>query len=267
VSTGKRLRLSRIFRRNTGRTVIIALDHGRRHGPLRGIEDLRQTVKRVLKAEVDALMMTPAMIEKVADLIAGRVSVIARIDGTGTIRGPDETDDRLIASVARAVRVGADAVSVMVYLGSPREAQNLEKLARVVEDADVYGMPVLAEVLPRPPHLSKARDTQVIAYASRIAVELGADVIKTHYTGEGFEYVVKCTPAPIVILGGPRRETPLASLMDAYEAIRKGARGVAYGRNVFQFERPEVMAKALLYVVHEEVEPKEAMERALSDFR
>ncbi|RLE88737.1 MAG: fructose-bisphosphate aldolase [Thermoprotei archaeon] len=262
---GKKLRLNRIFRRSTGRTVIIALDHGRRHGPLRGIEDLGQVVERVLRAEVDALMMTPAMIERVADCIAGRVSVIARIDGTGTVKGPDETDDRLIASVARAVKVGADAVSIMVYLGSPREAQNLEKLARVVEDADAYGMPVLAEVLPRPPHLPEVRDSRVVAYASRIAAELGADVIKTYYTGDGFEHVVRCTPAPIVVLGGPRREAHLAPLVDAYEAIKRGARGVAYGRNVFQFERPEVMARALLYVVHERIKPREAMERALSD--
>lgn len=214
MSTGKKLRLARIFCRGTGRAVVVALDHGRRQGPIKGIEDFRRTVERVLKAEVDALMMTPAMIERVADLVAGRTSLIARIDGTGSVMGPDETDDRLIASVARAIRLGADAVSITVYMGCPREAQNLEKLAKVVEEAEALGMPVLAEVPPRPPYLPETRGSQAVAYASRIAAELGADVIKTYYTGEGFEKVVSCTPAPILILGGPRRETPLAPLAD-----------------------------------------------------
>jgi len=266
VRSGKVLRLGRIFRRDTGRAVIIALDHGRRHGPIPGIRDFRKTVETLVETGADAFMMTPAMVEKVADLMAGRVGVIARIDGTGSVRGPDETDDRVISSVERAVSLGADAVSLMVYVGCEKEADNLEKLARVVEEAYWYGVPVLAEVLPRPPHLPDRYSSENVAYASRIAAELGADVIKTYYTGEGFEEVVKGVPVPVVVLGGPRRGALLEALREAYEAVLKGAAGVAYGRNVFQFEDPRVAAKALVKVVHEEIPPEEALEKIKPNF-
>ncbi|RLE70762.1 MAG: hypothetical protein DRJ43_01315 [Thermoprotei archaeon] len=263
--SGKLVRFYRIFRRDDKRTVIVALDHGRRHGPIPGIEDFCGVVSRLVDTGIDALMMTPAMIERVVEVAAGRVSMIARIDGTGTVKGPDETDDRLISSVKRAVRVGADAVSLMIYVGCPREAENLEKLARVVEEAEEYGIPVLAEVLPRPPHLPDAYSSETVAYASRIAVELGADIVKTYFTGEGFEKVVKSVPAPIVVLGGPKKPSGLDALHEAFEAIRRGAAGVAYGRNVFQHKRPELMARALVYVVHQALEPREALERAASE--
>ena len=267
VHPGKLLRMSKIFRRASGRTVIIALDHGRRHGPIKGIEDFRSTVESLIDSGADALMMTPAMVERVADLLAGRVAVVARIDGTGSVRGPDETDDRLISSVERALSVGAAAVSVMVYVGGERNAENLEKLSRVAEEAYWLGVPVLAEVIPRPPHLPDRYSPDAVAYASRVAVELGADAIKTFFTGDGFEGVVRSVPAPIVVLGGPRKGTLLDALTEAYRAVRAGARGVAYGRNVFQFEDPRVAARALELVVHRELPPEDALDEARGTVR
>lgn len=261
-SPGKLIRLGRVFRYSTGRTVIVAVDHGRRHGPIRGIEDLRVLLEELVDSGADAFMMTPAMIERTADVLAGRVGVVARIDGTGSVRGPDETDDRLISSVERAVSLGADAVSVMVYVGCEREAENLEKLARVAEEAHWLGVPVLAEVLPRPPHLPDKYNPDVVAYAARIAAELGADVIKTYYTPQGFSDVVAKVPAPVVVLGGPRKGSLVEALSVAYEAVKAGGAGVAFGRNVFQFEKPKVAARALSHVVHDEMPPEDALRRA-----
>ncbi len=265
MSSGKTIRLWRILRRTTKRTVIIAVDHGRRHGPIPGIEDFRSLIEELVETGVDALMMTVPMLEKVADLVAGRVAVVARIDGTGSVRGLDETDDRLICSVERALSAGADAVSLMVYVGCEREADNLEKLSRVAEEAYWLGVPVLAEVLPRPPKLPDRYSADAVAYASRIAAELGADLVKTYLTRESFERVANSVPVPVVVLGGPRKGSLLEALEEAYRAVKEGAAGVAYGRNVFQFEKPKVAARALLYVVHEEIPPQEALKKAESE--
>ena len=262
---GKALRLGRIFRRSTGRTVIIALDHGRRHGPIRGIENLRETVGKVLEADIDAVMVTVGMIRHIYDLVAGRVAVIARIDGTGTIRGPDQTDDRLISSVERALKYGADAVSIMVWLGSRNEANQLEKLGLVSELCDDYGMPLLAEVIPCEPYLKDRYSPDTIAYGARIAAEYGADVVKTFYTGskETFREVVRKVPIPIVVLGGPKKEKVLDVLEMVRGAIDAGGKGVAIGRNVFQYTNPTLMAQALVELVHKGRSVEEVAETIL----
>ena len=229
----------------------MALDHGRRHGPIPGIEDFRATVSKIIDCgSADALMMTPAMLERVADLVAGRVGIVARIDGTGSKKGPDETDDRLISSVERALSLGADAVSVMVYIGGDTTADNLEKLSRVAEEAYYLGVPVLAEIIPTPPGLPNKYSEAAVAYASRVAAEMGADIIKTFYTGEGFKKVVKSVPAPIVILGGPKREKVSEMLDDVKKAVEAGAKGIAFGRNIFQHEKPCQLLKSLEKIVH-----------------
>jgi len=259
---GKAIRLGRIFRRSSGRTVIIALDHGRRRGPIKGLEDFRKTVEKLIEADIDSFMITPAMLEKNYDLFAGRVSVIARIDGTGSVRGPDETDDRLISSVYRALKLGADAVSVMVWIGSEHEADNLEKLAIIAEDCFENGVPLLAEVIPSPPYLKDKYSWENVAYGSRIAAELGADIIKTFYTGsvESFKIVVESVPAPIVVLGGPKKESLEEFLKMVYDSVKAGGRGVAIGRNVFQHPNPVGVANALAAIIHSGASVEEALE-------
>lgn len=255
MTAGKRLRLSRLFR--DGKALIVALDHGRRHGPIPGIEDMRSLLERVIPSRPDAVMLTPAMIEKCWDLLSG-VFVVARIDGTGTVRSVDEADDRLISSVERAVRVGADAVSVMVYPGSRHESALWEKLARVVEEADALGVPVMAEVVPKQP-VFQSVDADVVAYGARIAAELGADIVKTVYA-EGFSSVTRGVPVPVVVLGAAK--APLSEVLRRVEAaVKSGAAGAAIGRNIFQHESPEKVVEALMDVIHRGVPYREAMER------
>ncbi len=264
MSSGKILRLGRIFRRNTGNTVIVALDHGRRHGPIKGLEDFRRTVEKLLEADIDAIMATPAMIERVSDLIAGRIASIARIDGTGTIRGPDPTDDRLIASVDWAIRVGADAVSLMIYIGSENEASLLEKLGFIADTCSSYGIPLLAEMIPTKPHITEPYSANSIAYAARIGAEYGADVIKTFYSGnpESFKKVTTSVPVPIVVLGGPKKESSRDVLEMVYGAMKGGAHGVAIGRNIFQAKNPSLMAQIISDIVHRGIKLEEAIEKA-----
>ena len=262
---GKYIRLGRIFRRGSGRTVIVALDHGRRHGPILGIEDLKTTVAKVVEADIDAVMVTVGMLRHVYEEVAGRVSVIARIDGTGTTRGPDYTDDRLISSVDMAVKVGADAVSIMVYMGCEREADQLEKMGFVADACENYGIPLLSEIIPSKPYLEDPFSPDVVAYCSRIGAEYGSDVIKTFYTGDpsSFKHVTSKVPIPIVVLGGPKKKTIKDFLSMVKGAIEGGGRGVAVGRNIFQYKDPTLMAKAVSEIVHKNRSVEDVMEEVL----
>jgi len=242
--SGKKLRLKRLFR--NGRALIVALDHGRRHGPIPGVENLGETISRVMQAEPDAVMVTPSMIEHYYELLSGTF-VVARIDGTGTVKSLDETDDRLISTVNRAVKAGADAVSVMVYPGSRNENYLWEKLASVVEEADSLGIPVMAEVVPKPPQFTEY-GADVVAYGARIAAELGADIVKTVYR-EDFKLVTRSVPVPVVVLGGPKSSFKDTLLM-VQQAIKSGASGAAIGRNIFQHSDPAKATKAFMMAVH-----------------
>ncbi|MEM0223072.1 MAG: hypothetical protein QXT33_04700 [Thermofilum sp.] len=256
--SGKTIRLRRLFR--DGRALIVALDHGRRHGPIQGIEDLGSTLREILPARPDAVMLTPAMIERYSDLLADTF-IVARVDGTGAVRSTSETDDRLISSVERAVAAGADAVSVMVYPGSLHEPQLWEKLATVAEEARSLGIPVMAEVVPKPP-VFQTFSADIIAYGARIAAELGADIVKTLYV-EGFEKVTRGVPAPVVILGGAR-----ASIEEVLKwverAVRAGAAGAAIGRNIFQHEKPRAVVEALMAIIHRGESAEEAAGKYLT---
>lgn len=261
--SGKKIRLSRIFRKSDNKTVIVALDHGRRRGPIKGLENLLNTLEEVIQANIDAVMMTPAMISRASDILSSYdKGIIARIDGTGITKGPSVTDDRLIASVEQSIQCGADAVSVMVWMGDENTSFNLEKLANVVENASYYGVPVLAETIPVPPGFPKKYDPDAVAYVSRIAAEIGADIIKTFYTStpESFRSVVSKVPIPVVILGGERMKSVDDVLNVVYESVISGGSGVAFGRNIFQFEKPQSMANAISSIVHDGFDPRKARE-------
>ncbi len=254
---GKLIRLRRLF--SDGKALIAALDHGRRHGPIPGIEDLGATLDRIVGAGVDAVMMTPAMIERYWEK-ASEAFIVARIDGTGTVKSLDESDDRLISSVARAVGSGADAVSVMIYPGSVNESALWEKLADVVEEAEPLGIPVMAEIVPKPPVFRDKYSREAVAYGARIAAEIGADIVKAPFT-PGYRGVVESVPVPVVVLGGAKAETPLDVLKMVEEAVKAGAAGAAIGRNIFQHDKPEAMVRALMDIIHRGLDAEEAYRR------
>ncbi|RLE78736.1 MAG: fructose-bisphosphate aldolase, partial [Thermoprotei archaeon] len=233
--------------------------------PIPGIENLRVTVSKIVEADIDAVMVTPGMLRHVYEEVIGRVGVVARIDGTGTTKGPDHTDDRLISSVDTAVKMGADAVSIMVYIGCEREADQLEKMGLVADICESYGMPLLSEVIPSKPYLEDPYSPEAVAYCSRIGAEYGSDVIKTYYTGdpESFKYVTSRVPIPIVVLGGPKKETIKDFLSMVKGAVEGGGKGVAVGRNIFQYKDPTQMAQAVSEIVHKGRSVEEVMEEVL----
>jgi fructose-bisphosphate aldolase/2-amino-3,7-dideoxy-D-threo-hept-6-ulosonate synthase len=187
------------------------------------------------------------------------IGLILHLSGS-TVLGPDPNTKVLVASVEEAIRLGADAVSVHINIGAPNEPEQLQALGTVAETCARWGMPLLAMMYPRGPKVKSEHDPAMVAHAARAGAELGADIIKTNYTGdvESFRKVVKGCPVPIIIAGGPKVKTDLDVLKMAFGAIKAGGAGVSIGRNVFQHRNPTGMVRALCQIVHKGASVTEA---------
>lgn len=267
---GKTLRLGRIFGED-GKTFIVTMDHGVDLGPVRGLEDFGVTLKKVLGAEckADAVLMNPSNLRRFHKEICGKAGMIARIDGATTIIGPDITDYRLFSSVEDSLRTGADAVCTMAFIGIEREAQNLEKIGRVTLDCEKWGMPQIVEALPRgiveyyfkPEAERQWADPDHVKFAARTAAELGADVVKTYYTGDPdtFKEVVRCCPAPVIVASGPGAGDPRGLLKVVRDAMDAGARGMVMGRNVWGHKDVSAIMCAIHAIVHQDATLEQAL--------
>ncbi|HYM12260.1 MAG TPA: hypothetical protein VEU62_16105 [Bryobacterales bacterium] len=246
-----------------GRALIVPLDHGLVAGPLEGIEDPVALIKLIAQSEADAVLLTPGVLEQVASEL-GQLAVILRVDGCTSTQcnGPM----RQFISVAHATELGADAIIVNATVGGPQEGVELRKLGRVAEESRRWGMPLIAEMLSArmlANHLdftgqgTAALPADVggdIALASRIGAEMGADIIKTRYAGdeESFRRIVASTGRPVMVAGGPMRDSSLRSLLEMVDqSLSAGAEGVIFGRNVWQHQRPDAVLAALAAMVHD----------------
>jgi fructose-bisphosphate aldolase/2-amino-3,7-dideoxy-D-threo-hept-6-ulosonate synthase len=166
--------------------------------------------------------------------------------------GPDPNRKVKVCSVEEALRLGADAVSLHINVGAPSEHEMLMKLGNFADECDSLGVPLLAMMYPRGPGVSSEYDPEMVAFAARIGAELGADIIKTNYTGsvETFQRVVQGCPVPVIIAGGPKGKTERDVLEAVFGSIEAGGVGVSIGRNVFQHENPTGMTKAISAIVH-----------------
>ena len=263
-SVGIRVRLGRILR--DGKAVIFAFDHGLEHGPKDFPEDrlaARAIIQAVVEAGVDAIMLLPGMARLTYDIWAGKAALIVKLTGKTEMR-PDDVihlQSRL-ASVEEAIALGADAVAATVYWGSEHEDQMVENWLLIKEAADAYGMPTLQLAYPRGRNIKDRYAPEIVMYGVRAAVEVGADLIKTYYTGsrETFAKVVEMAQGvPVVMSGGAVRERPYDFLVDVMNVMAAGGSGVAVGRNVFRAKDIKAMAKAVVGVVHEGLTPEEAV--------
>ncbi|MDI9619255.1 MAG: 2-amino-3,7-dideoxy-D-threo-hept-6-ulosonate synthase [Candidatus Nezhaarchaeota archaeon] len=255
---GKERRLRRIFRED-GKAVIVPMDHGVTTGPIEGIIDMQRAVDNLKGGYVDAVVLHKGVAKHVE---SGNLALIVHLSGS-TIRGTDPNWKVCISSVEEALLLGADAVSVHVNLGAEREHSMLRKLGKVADTCDRWQVPLLAMMYPRGPKIPSEYDPEAVAHAARLGAELGADVVKTVYTGsrESFRSVVEACPVPIVLAGGPKTPDVKSFLNMVHEAVEAGAQGVSIGRNVFQANPPRAMAYALYSIVHEGVGVEEAYRR------
>ncbi len=261
---GKYVRMSRLL--PDGKAVVFAFDHGVEHGPSDFPPDrvaARTIIEKVVKAGVDAIMMLPGVARLTYDLWGGRVPAIVKVTSKTNLRPKEE---RLLQSVfgfvEDAVALGADAVAATVYWGSPLEDRMLERWFAVRSAAEEYGMPCLQLAYPRGPAIKNRYDVEIVRYGARAAAESGADLIKTYFTGDKdtFAEVVKAASGvPVLMSGGPSRPKPVDFLRDVQAVMLAGGKGVVVGRNIFQHPNPAGMARAIMKVVHDGVEPEEAV--------
>jgi len=253
---GKKRRLKRIFRED-GRTVVVPMDHGVSIGPVKGITNMQEIINQLLKGGVDAVVVQKGIAKRVD---AGNAGLIVHLSAT-SILSPVSSNKVQVCTVAEAIRLGADAVSVHINVGAQDEDKMLALLGRVADECDVYGMPLLAMMYPRGPKIQNEHAADVVAHAARIGAELGADIVKTNYTGdiETFKAVVESCPAPVIIAGGPKCKTAQEILQTACESIQAGSAGLSIGRNVFQHENPTLMVKALAAIAHEAASVEQAL--------
>jgi fructose-bisphosphate aldolase/2-amino-3,7-dideoxy-D-threo-hept-6-ulosonate synthase len=244
---GKKRRLKRILRKDQ-RTVIIPIDHGVSIGPIKGIENMQETVMRLKEGGADAVVLHKGIAKRIEVSNMGLIVHLSAISNLS----PNCHNKVQVCTVSEAVRLGADAVSVHVNIGAQEEDMMLAKLGSVAEECDLYGMPLLAMMYPRGPKIKNEHAVADVAHAARIGAELGADIIKTNYTGdiESFKRVVNSCAVPVVIAGGPKSETPEQILQMAHDSIESGGAGLSIGRNVFQHKNPTLMVRALAAIVH-----------------
>ena len=258
MNVGIDARLSRIG--TDGRYLIVPMDHGITLGAVTGLKDIGATIDAVTRGGADSVLTQKGIAPRVHSNLNG-AGYLIHLNGS-TAGGPDVNDKRLTGTVDAAIRAGADAVSMHINVGSESEPGQIEDLARITERAQEFGIPVLAMTYARGPGIDEA-DPERLGHAVRLGEELGADIVKTGYSGdvESFEHVVDSTRLPVVIAGG-KPDTDRASLEAIRGAMDAGGAGVSMGRTVFQHEDPEAMTRAVSGVVHDDLSAEDALDRA-----
>jgi putative autoinducer-2 (AI-2) aldolase len=248
---GMKNRLSKIIKPKDNRTVMLAVDHGYFMGPTTGLEQIDKTIVPLIPY-ADTLMLTRGALR---NYISPEVDVpiVLRVSGGTSILSKELLHEGVIASVEEAIRLNVSGVAFSIMVGAEFERDTLLAFTEVIDEAEAYGIPVIAVTAVGK---EMVRDARYMSLASRIAAELGAHIVKTYYV-EGFEKVVDTCPVPIVIAGG-KKTGELEALKMAHDAIQAGAVGVDMGRNIFQADNPVAMIQAVRAVVHDDSTPEEA---------
>ena len=252
---GMKNRLSQLIQKD-GKALFLPIDHGYFQGPTRKLEKPGETVKPLIPY-ADAVMLTRGVLRACIDPAIEK-PIIMRVSGAATVVGEDLANENLVTSTAEIIRLNASAVSMSVFIGSKYENQSLTNLAKLVDECEDYGIPVMA-VTAVGRELEK-REARYLALCARVAAEIGARVVKTYYCAENFEKVVDGCPVPVVIAGGPKVETELEVFEFVYDGMQKGAIGVNLGRNIWQTENPVASIRAIRAIIHDNHTPKEAQD-------
>jgi len=248
---GMQNRLARIFRPSSGRTLMLAIDHGYFQGPTSGLERVDLNIVPLLPF-ADALMPTRGILRTTIPSSFTN-GVVLRVSGGPSIL-KELSNERLAVDIEDAVRLNVAAMAVQVFIGGEFETQSVHNLTRLIDMGLSRGIPTLAVTAVGK---DMVRDARYFRLACRICAELGAQAVKTYYVPEDFETVVASCPVPIVMAGGKKLQE-LEALRMAYRAVSEGAAGVDMGRNIFQSEAPTAMIQAVGKVVHELMKPDQA---------
>ena len=256
---GMKNRISKIIRPEDKRCVMLAVDHGYFLGPTERLEVPSNTIKPLL-SYADSLMLTRGILRTSVNPNSN-IPIVLRVSGGSSIIGEDLSNETITTSVEEAIRLNATCLALSIFVGSKYEHQTLSNLAKLVDEGERYGIPVLAVTAVGK---EMARDARYLSLACRIAAELGAHIVKTYYC-ENFEKVVEGCPIPVIIAGGKKLPKEIDALELAYNAVQHGAAGVDMGRNIWQSDYPIKMIKAVRSIVHENLDVNEAYNSLLRD--
>jgi len=248
---GMKNRLARIFNPKSGRTVMLAVDHGYFQGPTTGLERIDINILPLVPY-ADTLMLTRGILRSIVPPSLTTPIVIRSSGGSSILK--ELSNEDIAVGIEDALRLNICAMAVQVFIGGEYEKQSIINMTRLIDMGTRYGIPTLAVTAVGK---DMARDARYFRLATRICAELGAHYIKTYYVEEGFDTVVSTCPVPIVIAGG-KKIPELDALTMAYNAIQQGASGVDMGRNIFQSDAPTAMIQAVRAVVHDNESPKKA---------
>lgn len=250
---GMKNRLARIFEPRSGKTVMLAIDHGYFQGPTTGLERVDVTITPLLPY-ADTLMLTRGILRSLIPPTFTRGIVLRASGGPSILK--ELSNEQIAVDIEDALRLNVAALAVQVFIGGEHETQSVHNMTRLVDLGNRYGIPTLAVTAVG---REMVRDARYMRLACRICAELGATYVKTYYTGEDFETVTASCPVPVVIAGG-KKLPELEALRMAYDAVRQGALGVDMGRNIFQAEAPALMIQAVRKVVHDGATPEDAFD-------
>ena len=253
---GMKNRLARIFNPETGRTVMLAIDHGYFQGPTKGLERIDLNILPIAPY-ADTLMLTRGILRSVVPPSYNRAIVLRASGGPSVLK--ELSNEQIAVDIEDALRLNAAAVAVQVFIGGEYETQSVHNMTRLVDTGTRYGIPVLAVTAVG---TEMKRSARYFRLACRICAELGAHYVKTYYIPKGFESVTASCPVPIVMAGG-KKIPELDALTMAYNAVQEGATGVDMGRNIFQADSPAAMIQAVSAAVHKNLPPQQAHEMYL----
>ncbi len=254
---GMKNRLSRIFNPKSGRTVMLAMDHGYFQGPTTGLERVDVNILPLLPY-ADTVMLTRGILRSlVPPSYTG--GIVLRASGGPSIL-KELSNEQIAMDIEDVIRLNGSAMAVQVFVGGSFETQSIHNLTRLIDDGNRYGVPTLGVTAVGK---ELVRDAKYMRLACRICAELGAAYVKTYFVEEGFETVTASCPVPIVVAGG-KKLPELDGLKMAYKSVQQGALGVDMGRNIFQSESPMAMIQAVRRVVHEDETPERAYDFFLS---
>lgn len=250
---GMKNRLARIFNPQTGRTVMLAIDHGYFQGPTSGLERIDLTIVPLMPY-ADALMLTRGILRTTVPPSLTKPIVMRCSGGPSILK--ELSNEELAVDIEDAIRMNVAAITLQVFIGGEYETRSVHNMTKLVDAGLRYGIPTMAVTAVGK---DMVRDAKYFRLACRICAELGAQFVKTYYVPEDFATVTASCPVPIVMAGG-KKIAELDALTMAYNAIQEGAAGVDMGRNIFQSDAPKAMIQAVSKLVHEDLKPKEAYE-------
>jgi len=240
------------------------MDHGLTVGTIKGLETMTNMVDKVAMGGANAVLMHSGMVGAGHRQTGKDIGLIIHLSGATSL-SPTPNRKVLVCSVERALKLGADAVSIHINIGADEEPEMLMDAQKCVEASREWGIPLLAMMYPRGGKISNENTPEVVNIAVRAGAELGADIVKTNYTGDidSFKYIVKSVDIPVIIAGGPKMDTIKDLLQLAYDSVQAGGAGVAFGRNVFQAEDPTKLVNAICNIVHKNY----TVEEILKEFK